>query len=130
MVPKYLQQALRLIHVWAGVQIPGVLDQLKFYEGPLGAEITKDAVTLRVWAPTAQSVELLLWDRPRGGEPQTLPMTEDRLGVWTVEVSNVAFPHLFCPSSFSCQLASLLPRPHLPRCFSCLFGQSSPATCL
>lgn len=69
------------------MQIPGVLDQLKFYEGPLGAEISEDAVTLRVWAPTAQSVEVLLWEGPRGGDPQTLTMTEDRLGVWTAEVS-------------------------------------------
>lgn len=40
----------------AGVQLQGVLDQLFYYPGPLGAEVGPHAVALRVWAPTAQQV--------------------------------------------------------------------------
>ncbi len=40
----------------AGVQLQGVLDQLFYYPGPLGAEVGANGVALRVWAPTAQQV--------------------------------------------------------------------------
>lgn len=40
----------------AGVQLQGVLDQLFYYPGPLGAEVGPNGVALRVWAPTAQQV--------------------------------------------------------------------------
>ncbi len=40
----------------AGVQLQGVLDQLFYYPGPLGAEVGPHGVALRVWAPTAQQV--------------------------------------------------------------------------
>lgn len=39
-----------------GLQLPGVLDDLYSYYGPLGAEITSEGVSIRVWAPTAQQV--------------------------------------------------------------------------
>ncbi len=51
------------------VQIQGALDQLKMYNGPLGPHVTEEGVGIHVWAPTAQAVELLLWEGPRGGEP-------------------------------------------------------------
>jgi len=38
----------------AGVQLQGVLDQLFFYSGPLGAELGAGGAAVRVWAPTAQ----------------------------------------------------------------------------
>ena len=44
------------------LQIPGVLDDLFTYKGPLGVSIEKGAPVLRVWAPTAQSVALRLFD--------------------------------------------------------------------
>lgn len=36
------------------LQLPGVLDDLFSYEGPLGAVYSKEAVSLFLWAPTAQ----------------------------------------------------------------------------
>lgn len=42
-----------------GVQIPGALDALFVYDGALGPTFEGGGVALRVWAPTAQSVELL-----------------------------------------------------------------------
>ena len=41
---------------WPGVQLQGVLDELYFYEGPLGACLTPEQVSITVWAPTAQQV--------------------------------------------------------------------------
>ncbi|EIE23312.1 alpha-1,6-glucosidase, partial [Coccomyxa subellipsoidea C-169] len=68
-----------------GIQLQGVLDELCFYDGPLGATVTKEDVQLTVWAPTAQQVmELLLWDGPRGGQAQVLPMSPGKAGSWTV----------------------------------------------
>jgi pullulanase len=67
-----------------GIQIPGVLDDLFFYEGPLGVSWDAGVPTLRVWAPTARSVRLRLYASPRGGEPsRTLPMTPEK-GVWSL----------------------------------------------
>ncbi|BDA50310.1 Pullulanase [Coccomyxa sp. Obi] len=68
-----------------GVQLQGVLDELCFYEGPLGATLAQDSVHISVWAPTVQQVELLLWDGPRGGQAETLPMLQGTAGVWTAK---------------------------------------------
>mmetsp|Transcript_1676 Transcript_1676/g.4831 ORF Transcript_1676/g.4831 Transcript_1676/m.4831 type:complete len:1182 (+) Transcript_1676:338-3883(+) len=66
-----------------GVQIPGVIDQLFVYDGPLGSKVTGNGVSLAVWAPTAQLVELLLWGCPEGGEVEVVAMDLDAAhGVW------------------------------------------------
>ena len=66
-----------------GVQIPGVLDDLFTYDGPLGPTWQNGVPALGVWAPTARSVRLLLYANPRDDEPQSVvPMTEAR-GVWS-----------------------------------------------
>ena len=39
-----------------GVQLQGVLDELLFYEGPLGATASGQGVQVTLWAPTAQQV--------------------------------------------------------------------------
>jgi pullulanase-type alpha-1,6-glucosidase len=67
-----------------GMQIPGVLDSLYAYSGPLGATWSGGVPTLRVWAPTARKVSLHLF---ADGKPATtaevIPMSEDN-GVWSV----------------------------------------------
>ncbi len=70
-----------------GLQIPGVLDDLFYYDGPLGATFEAGAPTIRVWAPTAQRVRLHLFV---DGNPETKStiynMDYDReTGVWTVQ---------------------------------------------
>ncbi len=69
-----------------GLQIPGVLDDLFYYDGPLGADVSGGATTMRLWAPTAQSVTLLLFDGSTPAwAPMPVPMTEDpATGVWSV----------------------------------------------
>lgn len=66
------------------VQLPGVLDDLYTYDGPLGVIFDGDIPILKVWAPTAQSVRLHLFD---DANPETcsqkVPMNGDpETGVW------------------------------------------------
>ncbi|MCA9955747.1 MAG: pullulanase-type alpha-1,6-glucosidase, partial [Anaerolineales bacterium] len=46
----------------AGLQIPGVLDDLYPYDGDLGVTFADGAPTLTLWAPTARGVRLHLFD--------------------------------------------------------------------
>ncbi|MEM9385450.1 MAG: pullulanase-type alpha-1,6-glucosidase [Pseudomonadota bacterium] len=68
------------------LQLPGVLDDLYTYDGPLGPQISEDGVpSLRLWAPTAKQVNLVLFDSedPDAGGT-SLAMTEDRAtGTWS-----------------------------------------------
>ena len=68
-----------------GVQLWGVLDALYTYDGPLGVTWENSNPTLRVWAPTAQSVVLNLFDTANRLIAQKIPMQEDtQTGVWSV----------------------------------------------
>jgi pullulanase-type alpha-1,6-glucosidase len=69
-----------------GLQIPGVLDDLFFYDGPLGVEIDGATKTLRLWAPTAQAASLLLYDDSDPlTAPAAMPMALDpSTGVWSI----------------------------------------------
>ncbi len=68
------------------LQIPGVLDDLYVYNGALGVTFAGNAPTLRVWAPTAQSVALLLFnDSNPATTPTRIPMIENSTtGVWSL----------------------------------------------
>jgi pullulanase/glycogen debranching enzyme len=75
-----------------GLQIAGVLDDLYPYDGPLGVTYedgvgTAAVPVLRVWAPTAQRVRLVLYDdanpETAGAEPQIMRIDPDT-GVWTL----------------------------------------------
>ena len=67
-----------------GIQTAGVLDDLYYYPGALGV-VSNEAppnVSLKVWAPTAQSVSLLLFNGAGDSAPTlTVPMQESN-GVW------------------------------------------------
>jgi pullulanase len=67
-----------------GLQIPGVLDDLYYYSGKLGVVFNENSnpVRVKVWAPTAQSVSLQLFDHASDTVPSaTIPMQENN-GVW------------------------------------------------
>ncbi|MCS6849420.1 MAG: pullulanase-type alpha-1,6-glucosidase [Anaerolineae bacterium] len=72
----------------SGLQIPGVLDDLYAERAravTLGPSFKDGRPTLAVWAPTARSVKLHLFDDATGDAKQTLPMTLDPAsGVWTI----------------------------------------------
>jgi pullulanase-type alpha-1,6-glucosidase len=70
------------------LQIPGVLDDLYTYDGQLGVSFEGDVPTIRVWAPTAQVLNLNVFDDPRpNSDPAlSLPMTLDAAtGVWSIK---------------------------------------------
>jgi len=68
-----------------GLQIPGVLDDLFAYDGPLGVRWQHEAPILSVWAPTAKSVKLHLFDWSRAkAAGEIVPMTEEA-GVWSAK---------------------------------------------
>lgn len=68
-----------------GVQIPGVLDDLYSYDGALGVTWDGDVPTLAVWAPTAQSVQLHVFDDATTPDSTVFGMNrDDDSGVWSV----------------------------------------------
>ncbi len=69
-----------------GLQIPGVLDDLFAYDGDLGVLYADGVPTVRVWAPTAQSVTLRLYPDAKPATTGTpVPMSWDpTTGVWSV----------------------------------------------
>lgn len=55
------------------------------YTGPLGQEYAVSGTHLRLWAPTAQRVEVSLYRKGSGGEPiGTLPLERGQQGVWSI----------------------------------------------
>ncbi len=70
-----------------GVQMQGVLDDLYKYDGDLGVIYHGDTPTLKLWAPTAQSVAL---QRFTDADPATSAIIEPmhldpETGVWSIE---------------------------------------------
>jgi pullulanase len=67
------------------VQIPGVLDALFPYSGPLGVTFDGAIPSVRLWAPTAKSVRLHLFADSATSVDQAVPMVrDDKTGVWSV----------------------------------------------
>jgi pullulanase len=68
------------------LQLAGVLDALYTYTGPLGVTFEAGVPTLRVWAPTANKVTLLLFDDSVAATPsERIPMTVGTKGEWSVK---------------------------------------------
>ncbi|NTW03997.1 MAG: pullulanase-type alpha-1,6-glucosidase, partial [Oscillochloris sp.] len=70
-----------------GLQIPGVLDDLFRYDGPLGVGCQNNEIVLRLWAPTARAVRLLRFPHSFAQHPaQITPMQrDDASGVWRAD---------------------------------------------
>lgn len=70
-----------------GIQIAAVLDDLFSFDGRLGPHFGEyENISLAVWAPTAESVKVLLFETAGDDEPAaTRPMLEAN-GVWSVEI--------------------------------------------
>ena len=70
-----------------GVQLPGVLDDLyaaASADRDLGVTWSKKKPTLALWAPTAQAVSAVVWNKGDDAEPTTVPLTRRSDGTWTV----------------------------------------------
>ncbi|KAB1211035.1 Pullulanase 1, chloroplastic, partial [Morella rubra] len=68
-----------------GLQLPGVLDELLSYNGPLGALFSEESVSLYLWAPTAQAVRACIYREPSGGDPVEIVLLEEVNGVWSTK---------------------------------------------
>ncbi|WP_197409573.1 pullulanase-type alpha-1,6-glucosidase [Erythrobacter sp. YT30] len=67
-------------------QIGWVLDRLYANDAELGARFIGDDLTIAVWAPTARSLRLRLFDTSNGDTATVLPMEEDpQTGVWSIK---------------------------------------------
>ena len=80
-----------------GVQDPGVLDDLYAYTGQLGVVVRDGELRVKVWAPTAQSMNLQLFRTAGDTTPaMTIPMREHG-GVWvaTLDASWLGRYYLF-----------------------------------
>ena len=73
------------------LQLPGVLDDLFYFDGRLGAHFADDAVRFRLWAPTAQKVQLLVYDDPNGTVPTIYPMIQKDRGVWETQAGDYSW---------------------------------------
>jgi pullulanase-type alpha-1,6-glucosidase len=67
-----------------GLQIPGVLDALYTWEGPLGLTWKEDVPSLHLWAPTAKRVRLLIFDDAAADEPSESINLKATDGVWSI----------------------------------------------
>ncbi len=66
------------------LQIPGVVDDVYAYDGPLGVSFEGSEPTLRVWAPTARSVTLRLASDSTAPWSDAVAMTgHPSTGAWT-----------------------------------------------
>jgi pullulanase/glycogen debranching enzyme len=97
-IPKLLKGQLILVKFdddqpleATSLQIPGVLDDLFYFGGELGARLSDQVVQFRLWAPTAQSVRLLIYGDPEDAVPVFYTMTERPLGIWEALVGNSAW---------------------------------------
>jgi len=66
-----------------GVQIPGVLDDVFAYDGPLGLTWEDGVPVFRVWAPTARVVRLHVYETCGAAEPTFVLAMSNEDGVWT-----------------------------------------------
>ena len=63
-------------------------DERFYYDGPLGAFYSKERTLLRVWAPTAQEIQVEIWQSAAEGAPvkRRVPMAYQEPGIWEAEL--------------------------------------------
>ncbi|GAB2231444.1 hypothetical protein Droror1_Dr00010451 [Drosera rotundifolia] len=66
----------------SGLQIPGALDALYQYDGPLGAIFTIESISLYLSAPTAQNVCAFIYGDFFASEPLETVQFQEANGVW------------------------------------------------
>jgi pullulanase len=73
------------------LQIAGVVDDLFYFDGELGAHRSGDGIRFRLWAPTAQSVRLFVYRDPDHRDKEIYPMAEGEAGVWETRVGDASW---------------------------------------
>ncbi|MBV8377443.1 MAG: DUF3372 domain-containing protein, partial [Verrucomicrobia bacterium] len=77
--------------VFTSLQIGGVLDDLFYFDGELGAQPSEGGVRFRLWAPTARRVRLCIDDRPEGVEREIYSLAKAEAGVWEVTAGDTSW---------------------------------------
>ncbi|MCI0665291.1 MAG: type I pullulanase [Acidobacteria bacterium] len=72
-----------MIYQYTSPTLPHPADQI-ISTRELGAIYTPEETTFRVWAPTAGSVSLHLYESPEGGKPETIILKKRDDGTWDV----------------------------------------------
>lgn len=65
------------------VQVPGLIDSFFRFDGTLGPVYQGDDIVLRVWAPTAHSLSLSLYDDAKNEAGSVAGSYDAETGVWT-----------------------------------------------
>ncbi len=76
------------------VQFPGIIDEHFYYDGELGPSYGDDTVSVHLWAPTALSVKLKLYDAGKNPVKTVLP-DQLRGGVWRFSSERADWDRLF-----------------------------------
>ncbi|WGL17491.1 pullulanase-type alpha-1,6-glucosidase [Microbulbifer bruguierae] len=71
----------------SGVQTAGVLDAVFAYDGTLGASVSENAIDFALWAPTAKSVTVHLYDSSDQYESSAQVEMTSENGVWSASTS-------------------------------------------
>ncbi|KAD2087006.1 hypothetical protein E3N88_41868 [Mikania micrantha] len=69
-----------------GLQLPGVIDGIFSYMGPLGAILSNEVVSVYLWAPTAQDVHVPIYSGPSGDEALKIVQLKESNGGCCVNV--------------------------------------------
>ena len=66
---------------------PEIIDQNYTYQGDLGVDYSPEESTFRLWAPSAQRVELELFETQEQTDATTVyPLQKDKHGVWSIRI--------------------------------------------
>ena len=68
------------------VQIPGALDDLYPYDGPLGLDFSTSPAKVRLWAPTAQNVRFEVYDAQLNMTTTATMARDGATGVWSRDI--------------------------------------------
>lgn len=69
-----------------GIQLAGLLDEQFYYDGKLGAEVTQNNVSLRLWAPTARTVKVHLFTDPKSDSADMVVEMAQQDGAWQTQI--------------------------------------------
>lgn len=84
----YRRLLVSVVLVTGLLQAPGAkaLDQFLYPNNDLGATYTPGATTIKVWAPTAADVKIILFATASSGDGSAILMTRDAEGVWSARI--------------------------------------------
>ncbi|WP_428820220.1 pullulanase-type alpha-1,6-glucosidase [Microbulbifer sp. MCCC 1A16149] len=69
-----------------GIQLAGLLDEVFYYDGKLGAQVAPGSIDFALWAPTARSVKLHLFTTPESDTADMVVDMAQQDGAWQASV--------------------------------------------